>query len=247
MQLSEDLLSHFNTATSDLAGKPSMPPYHVPSGLTISRLYPQNLMQKELQDAVQVSFGQKRQVIDTTMCLLSLFTIPSSNRPEVMSNIGPLTSDSWTLNVLIQFWEAIAPEGGQLNYVESTLSSVICFLDRVRVFLTRLKGFDPGSAIINRVSIFCSQITMIFLFTETVPLPSPIEKRLCIMIFDLALTNPTTRIKPHSFIWSTLPNLLEVRQDHKRFDAFGQDLQVRASRCSYWQLLIHKSYRMPYP
>lgn len=211
-----------------------MPPYHVPSGATISGLCPQDLPPNELQDAIQVFFRHKRQIFDTTMCLLTFFTTPSSCRPGVMSNIDFLTSeDSWTLNTLTRFWGAIAPEGGQLDYAESTLSSVISFLDRIRAFYTRTSGFDSRSAVVNRVSTLYSQITTTFLVADSLPLPSPVEKRLCLMVFDLALTDSTWGPRLRSFAGNTLSNLLEVRKDHKRFDAFGQDLQVRASRCSY--------------
>lgn len=211
-----------------------MPPYHVPSEGTISGLCPQNLPQHELQDAIQVSFGHRRQVIDTTMCLISLFTTPSSSRTEAMSNTCSLTSeDSWTLHILTRFWGAITPEGAHLDYVESTLSSVVSFIDHIRVFLTRTSGFDSRSAVVNRMSILCSQITRTFLVTEPLPLPCPIEKRLCLMVFDLALADPKSGLRLQSFAGNAISNLLEVRQDHKRFDDFGQDLQVRASRCSY--------------
>lgn len=211
-----------------------MPPYHVPSGATISGLCPENVPQNELQDAISVSFRHKRQVIDTTMCLLSLFITSSPSRLEVMSNIGSLTSeDSWTLNILTRFWGAIAPKSAQLDYADSTVSSVVCLLDLVRVFCTRTSGFNSRSAVASRVSILCSEITTTFLVTEPLPLPSPIDKRLCLMVFDLALTDPKSGRRLESFVGNTLLALLEVRQNHKRFDAFSQDLQVRASRCCY--------------
>lgn len=165
------------------------------------------------------------------MCLLSHFTTPFSSRPEVISSGGSLISDdSWTLNVLIRFWEAIAPEGAQLDYVENTLSSVVSFLDHIRVFSTRTSGFDSRSAVINRVSRLCSRITTTFFVTQPLPLPPPIEKRLCLMLFDLALTDPNLGPRLQSFVGKTLSNLLKVRQDHKRFGAFSQDLQVRANK-----------------
>lgn len=207
-----------------------MPLFHVPSGATVSELCPQNLPQNEPQDAVQLSFKHKGQVIDTIVCLLYL--IPSFSRPEVLSNIGSVTSDdSWTLNMLTRMWEAIAPEGAQLDYVDSTSSSVGSFLDHIRVFVTRTSGFDSRSTFVNRVSILCSQIITTFLVTEPLPLPSPIEKRLCLVVFDLALTDLKSGPRLQSFVGNTSSILLEVRQDHKRFDAFGHDLQVRASRC----------------
>ena len=234
MQVFEDLLSYLERKTFDPAGKPNMPPYCLPSGATISALCPQNLTQNELQDAIQVSFRHKRQVVDTTMCLISLFTTPPLSRPAVMSNVGSLTSEeSWILNLLIRFWEAIAPEGAQLDYIESTLSNVVSFLDCVRVFSTRTSGFGSRSAVTNRVSVLCSQITTTFLVTEPLPLPSPVEKRLCLMVFDLALTDPRSGLSPQGIAGNILSNLLKIRQDHKRFDAFSQDLQVSASRCSY--------------
>ena len=210
-----------------------MPPYHVPSEATISRVCPQNLPQKELQDTLQVSFRRKRQLIDTAMCLLSLFTTPVPSKPEIISNIGSLTSeDSWTSNTLTRFWEAIAPKSAQLDYGENTLSSVVSFLDLIRVFSTRIAGFDPRSAVVNRTSSLCSQIAMTFILTEPLPLPSPVEKRLCLMVFDLALIDPKSTPRLQSFASDTLSKVLEVRQDHKRFDGFGQDLQVCANRRS---------------
>lgn len=134
--------------------------------------------------------------------------------------------------MLARVWEAIAPEGAQLNYAESTVSSVISFLDHIHVFYTRTTGFKPLSAVLHRLSILCSQITTTFLLTEPLPLPPPIEKRLCLMVFDLSLTDLKSGPRLHGFAWNTLSNLLEVRQDHKRFNAFGQDLQVGASRSS---------------
>lgn len=210
-----------------------MPPYHVPSGATISRVCPQSLPQNELQDALQVSFRRKRQLIDTTMCLLSLFTTPFPSKPEIISNIGSLTSeDSWTSNTLTRFWEAIAPGGAQLDCGENTLSSVVSFLDLIRIFSTRISGFDPRSAVANRTSSLCSQIATTFILTEPLPLPSLVEKRLCLMVFDLALTDPKSSPRLQSIASDTLSKTLEVRQDHKRFDGFGQDLQVWANRRS---------------
>ena len=210
-----------------------MPPYHVPSGATISRVFPQSLPQNELQDALQVPFRRKRQLIDTAMCLLSLFTTPFPSKPEIVSNIGSLTSeDSWTSNTLTRFWEAIAPGGAQLDRGQNTLSNVVSFLDLIRMFSTRISGFDPRSAVVNRISSLCSQIATTFLLTKPLPLPSPVEKRLCLMVFDLALTDPKSSPKLQSFASDTLLKLLEVRQDHERFDGFGQDLQVCANRRS---------------
>lgn len=223
-----------------------MPPYYVPSRATISGHCPQSLLQKESQDAIQVSFRNKSQLTHTIMCLLSLFT-PSSRRSEVVTNVESVTSeDRWTLNVLARFWESIAPEGGQLNYVETTLSSVVSFLDRICVFFTRPSRFESHSAVVNRVSILYSQITTTFLITEPLPLPSPIEHRVCLMLFDLALIDPKSGPRPHNLAENTLSNLLKVRQDHKRFDAFGQDLQVRASRCFCLQLLNRRSDSTPF-
>ena len=221
-----------------------MPPYHVPSDTTISGLCPQNLPQDELQDAIQVSFRQKRQVFDAALCLLSLFAIPSFSKPEIMSKKCCLIhQDSWTLNTLTRFWEAISPDGAQIDYVDSSLSSVTSFLDRLHMFYTRTSGLlcsgqghgiqsllDSRSVVVKRVSLLCSQITTTFLVTEPLPLPNPVEKRLCLTVFDLALTDPKSGLRLQSFAGNTLSNLLEVRQDHKRFDAFGQDLQVRVSR-----------------
>ena len=230
----EDLLSHLETQTADPAGKPNMIPCHVLSGATISGLCPQILPHNELQDAIKESFKHKNQVIDTTVCLLSLLTKPPWTRPEVMLNIGSLTfEDSWILNILTRLWEAIAPEGAQLDYVESTLSNVVSFLDCIRMVVTRTSGFDSRSVVISRVSILYSRISTTFLVTEPLPLPSPIEKRLCLMFFHLAPANPKSWPRLQSFAGNTLAKFLKVRHDHKRFDAFGQDLQVRKSRCSY--------------
>ena len=210
-----------------------MPLYHVPSGATLSGLCPRHLSQTELQDAVQVYFKQKRQVIDTSMCLLSLFTAYSSSRREVMSNIGSLTTeDSSTLGFLTRFWEAIAPEGAQLVYTESTLLTVVSFLTRMRVFAARMSSLDSHSTVANRVSKLCSQIIATFLVTEPLPLPSPVEKGLCLMIFDLALTDKESGPRNHSFTGNTVRKVLDLRQDKQRFDAFGRDLQVRASKGS---------------
>ena len=211
-----------------------MPPYYLPSRATISALCPQNLLQNELWDAIQISFRHKRQVADTAVCFLSHFTTPISSRPEVISSGGSLISeDSWTSNVLIRFWEAIAPEGAQLDYVENTLSTVVSFLDHIRVFSTRTSGFDSRSAVIIRVSKLCSRITTTFVVTQPLPLPSAVEKGLCLLLFDLALTDPNLGPRLQSFVESILSNLLKVRQDHKRFGAFSQDLQVRANRYPY--------------
>ena len=211
-----------------------MPLFHVPFGATVSELCPQDLPHDKPEDAVQVSFKHKRQVIGAIVCLLYLFNIPSLSRSEVMPNTGSFASkDSWILTILTRLWEAIAPEGAQLDYVDSTSSSVGSFLDHTRVFATRTSGFDSRSALVNRVSMLCSQITTTFLLTEPLPLPSPIEKKLCLLIFDLALTDLKSGRRLQSFAGNTLSVLLEVRQDHKRFDAFGHDLQVRTSRCFY--------------
>lgn len=210
-----------------------MIPYHVPSGATISRLRPQILPHYELQDAIKESFKYKKQVIDTAICLLSLLTKPSLTRPEVMLNLGSLASeDSWILNILTRLWEAIAPEGAQLDYVESTLSNVVSLLDCIHEVVTRTSGFDSRLVVINRLSILYSRISTTFLVTEPLPLSSPIEKKLCLMFFHLAPTNPKSGPKLQSFAGNTLSKFLKVRHDHKRFDAFGQDLQVRKSRYS---------------
>ena len=228
----EDLLSLLETETSDPAGKPNMPLYHVPSTVTVSGLCPQDLPRDDLQRTIRVSFRHKRQVIDTTICLLSSFITPSPGRPEVKSDIGFLTSeDSWTLTMLTRFWQVIAPKGAQLNYVESTLSSVVSFLDRIRVYFARISGLDSLSGVVNRVSTLRSQIMTTFLVREPSPLPSPIEKRVCLMIFDLALIDSNSGPKLQGFAGDTLSSLFQIRQDHKRFNAFTQDLQVRASRC----------------
>ncbi len=227
----EDFLSHLETESSDPAGKLSLPLYLVPSGATISGLCPQDLTQDELQCAVGISLN-KRQVMDTTMCLVSLFTTDSPSRPENTSNIGFLTpDDSWTLSVLTRFWEAIAPEGAQLKYVESTCSSVVSFLDRIRVYLARISGSSSCLAIVDRVSTLCSHVIITFLVREPLPLPSSVERRLCLMLFDLALNDSKSGPRLPGLAGDTLLALFDIREDEKRFDAFGQDLQVRAGKC----------------
>lgn len=208
-----------------------MPPYHVPSVATISRVCPQSLLQNELQDTIQVSFRRRIQLVDTTLCLLSLFTKSFPSKPEIVSNIGSLASeDSWTSNTLTRFWEAIARGGAQLDCGENTLSSVVSLLDFIRMFSTRISGFDSRSAVVDRTTLLCSQIATTFILTRPLPLPSPVEKELCLMVFDLALTDLKSTPGRQSFASNNLSKLLEVRQDHKRFDGFGQDLQVSASK-----------------
>lgn len=210
-----------------------MPPYHVPSRATISRACPQSLPQNELQDAIQVSFRRKKQLLDTTLCLLSLFTKPVSSKPKIISNFGSFTSeDSWISNTLIRLWEAIARRGAQLDCGENTLPSVISSLGFIRTSSIRISGFDSRSAVVNRDTLLCSQIATIFILTRPLPFPSPVEKELCLMVFDLALTDLKSTLRLQNFASNTLSKLLEVRQDHKRFDGFGQDLQVSASRRS---------------
>ena len=228
----EDLLSHLEAETCSPAGNPNIPLCHVPSTMTVSGLCPRDLPRDELQRAVRVSFGQRRQLINTTICLLSLFTTPPPSRPGITSNMSLLTSDhSWTLKSLTRFWEAIAPAGAQLDYVGSNLSSIVSFLDRIRVFFAHIVGLSSLSAVVNRMSVLSSQMITTFLATEPLPLPSSVEKRLCLMAIDLALIDSKLEPRFQSFAGDSLSTLLEVRQDHKRFDVFGQDLQVRASRC----------------
>ena len=225
-----------------------MPPYHVPSGATISGLCPLDVPQNELQEAVQVSFKHKGQVVGTTMCLLSLFNSPG--RPEITSNISSLVSDAiWIFNTLTLSWEAVASKSAQLDCADSALSSTISLLDHVRVFNTRTRtlGLNTRSAVVNRMSILYFQITTRLLVMEPVPLPSSIEKRLCLMLFDLALTDPKSGRRLESFAENIISNVLGIKQNYKRFDALSQDLQVGASRRYFRQLLTHKPHRMPCP
>lgn len=220
----------------------------MPSGATISGLCPLDVPQNELQDAIQVSFKHKGQVIDTTICLLSLFNSPA--RPEVMSNISSSISDDlWIFNTLTLSWEAISSKSAQLDCADSALSSTISLLDHVRVFYTRTRtsGLNTRSAVVNRMSMLYLQIATRLLVMERVPMPSSIEKRLCLMLFDLALTDPKSGRRLESFAGNTISNVLEIKQDHKRFDALSQDLQVGASRRSFRQLLTHNPHRMPCP
>ena len=227
-----DLLFHLEAETCNHAGNPNIPVCHVPSTVTVSGLCPRDLPRDELQRAVRVSLGQRRQVINTIICLLSLFITPPPSRPGITSKMSLLTSEeSWTLNTLNRFWEAIAPAGAQLDYVGSNLSSIVPFLDRIRVYFVHIWGLNSLSAVVNRMSMLSSQIITTFLATGPLPLPSSVEKRLCLMAIDLALIDPTSEPRFQSFTGDSLSTLLEVRQDHKRFDVFGQDLQVRASRC----------------
>ena len=225
----EDLLSHLEAGTCNPAG---ISVCHVPSTVTLSGLCPRALPRDELQRAVRVSLGQRRQVITMTICLLSLFTTPPPCRPGIIPNMSLLTSeDSWTLNTLTRFWEEIAPAGARLDYVGSNLSSIVSFLDHIRVYFAHILGLNSLSAAVNRMSILSSQIITTFLATEPLPLPSSVEKRLCLMSIDLALVDSKSEPQFQSFAGDSLSTLLEVRQDHERFNVFGQDLQVRASRC----------------
>ena len=242
----KDLLSHLEAEPCNPAGNPSISLCHVPSTVTVSALCPRDLPRDELQRAVRVSLGQRIQVINMTMCLLSLITTPPPCRPGITSNMGLLTSeDSWTLNTLTRFWEAIAPAGAQLDYVVSNLSSIVSFLDRIRVYFAHILGLNALSAVVNRMSILSSQIITTFLATEPLPLPSSVEKRMCLMVLDLALIDSKSEPRFQSFAGDRLSTLLEIRQDHKRFDVFGQDLQVRASRCYCLRLLIRGLDRTP--
>ena len=228
----EDLLSHLEAEICNPARNPNITLCHVPSTVTVSGLCPRDLPRDELQRAVRVSLGQRRQVINTAICLLSLFTRPPPSRPGITSNMSVLTSeDSWTLNTLTRFWEAIAPAGAQLNCVRSNLSSIVSFLDRIHVYFAHMLRLNSLSAVVNRMSILSSQIITTFLATEPLPLPSHVEKRLCLMAIDLALIDSKSGPRFQNFAVDSLSTLLEIRQDRKRFDVFGQDLQVRASRC----------------
>ena len=208
-----------------------MPPYDVPSGATISGFCPLDVPQNELQEAVRVSFKHKGQIVSTTMCLLSLFNSPG--RPEAMSNISPLIPDDiWIFNTLTLSWEAAASRSAQLDCADSALSSTISLLDHVRVFYTRTRtlGSNTRSAVVSRMSMLYLQIATRLLVMEPVPMPSSVEKRLCLMLFDLALTDPKSGRRLESFAENTVSNVFEIKQNHKRFDALSQDLQVGASR-----------------
>ena len=225
-----------------------MPSYHVPSWATISGLCPLDVPQNDLQEAVQVSFKHKGQVVGTTMCLLSLFNSPGT--PEVMSNISSsIPDDIWIFNILTLSWEAVASKSAQLDCTDSGLSSTTSLLDHVRVFYTRTRtsGLNTRSAVVNRISRLYLQIATRLLLVEPVPMPSSIETRLCLMLFDLALTDPKSGRRLENFAENTISNVLEIKQNQKRFDALSQDLQVGASRRYFRQLLTHKKYRMPCP
>ena len=227
----EDLLSHLEAESADPTGNPNIPLYYVPSKVTVSELCTQDLPQEELQRAISVSFEHKTQVINTTICLLSLFTTPSPSRPGVASDPDFWTSDnSWTLNTLTRFWEAVAPKGAQFDFVGSNSPNVVSFLDHIRVYFAHILDLSPLSAVMNRTSVLFSQIITTFLVGQPLPLPSSVEKRLCLMSMDLALVGSKSEPRYQSFAWDSLSTLLEVRRDRKRFHAFGQDLQVRASR-----------------
>ena len=246
-KLIEDLLSHLETELTDQTRKSNKPLYQVPSGATVSGLCPPDLLQDELQSAVGVFFENRRHVINTAGRLLSLLTIPSTKRPDVTSIVGFLTSDdSWILSILARFWEIVAPEGAQLDYVEITLSSTVTFLDCIRALFARISGLNYRSAIMRRVSRLCSHITANFVVRQSLPLPSPVEKRLCLMLFDLARTNSGSERQLRSFTGDTLPNLFQVKQDHNRFEAFGQDLQVCTSTYFSRPLLIREFHSPPF-
>ena len=226
----EDLLSHLEAGTCNPAGHSNIPLCQVPSTVTISELCPRDLSRDELQRAVRVSLRQRRQVINMTICLLSLFTTHPSSQLRIKSNMSlPTSEDSWTLNTLLRFWEAIAPAGARLNCVGSNLSSIVSFLDRIRVYFAHILSLNSLSAIVNRMSMLFSQIITTFLATEPLPLPSSVEKRLCLMAIDLAHIDSKSEPRFQSFPGNSLSTLLEARQDHKRFDLFGQDLQVCVS------------------
>ena len=229
----KDLLSYLESKSPDPIGKPTMPVYHVPSRATISRFCPQ-LPYDESQGNVWVSFRHKRQVVNTTASLITLFTTPFPSRPEITANNGFLFSeDRWILSVMTRFWEAIAPECAQLKYDESTLSSVVCFLDRIRVYLAHTSGINASSAISNRMSTLCSHITATFIIREPLPLPSRVEKSISLLIFDIALIISKSGPRLQSCVEDTLSSLFEVKRNHKRFEGFGQDLQVRTYKCSF--------------
>ena len=237
----EDLLSHLEAGTSDSASKSNPSLYDVPSETTLSGLWPQDQPQDVLQSALTVSFRHKRELLGTTMCLLSLFTTPSLGRPEITSNIGFNSSeDSWSLNILIRFWKAITPEGAQVDYFDSNFSSVFSFLDRIHICFAHTLRLDPLSAVSNRASTLFLQIITTYLVREPLPLPSIVEKQLCLMIFDLTLIDPKSGPKLQNSAVDALSSLFEIRKDHKRFHAFGQDLQVCTSRCLSSWLLISK-------
>ena len=232
-QYTEDLLSHLEAENSYTAGNYNIPQCHVPSTVTISGLCLRDLPQDELQDTVRVSLGHRRQVINTSMCLLSLFTIPSPSRPALTSSFGFLSSeDSWTLNILTRFWQAIASEGAQLGYMGSNLSSVVSFLNRIRLYFAHIFGLNSLSAVVDRALILSTQIITTFLVREPLPLSSSVEKALCLMMFDLALTDSKSEPRFQKYVGDNLSTVIEVRKDHKRFDVFGQDLQVRAKDAS---------------
>ena len=210
-----------------------MPVYYVPSRATISRLCPQ-LPYGESQGNIWVSFRHKKQVVDITASLISLFTTHFPSRPEIAAKKGfRFSEDRWALNVMTRFWAAIAPEFAQLNYVESSLSCVVCFLDRTRVYLAHTSGINASSVILDRISTLCSHITATFLVKEPLPLPSRIEKIISLLIFDIALRITKSGPRLQSCAEGTLSSLFEVKQDLKRFERFGQDLQVRAYKCSF--------------
>ena len=231
LRKSKDLLSYLETESPDPIGNPSVPAYHVPSRAAISRLSPQ-LPYDESQGNVWVSFRHKSHVVDMTASLISLFTTPFPSRPEITANNGLLFSeDRWILSVMFRFWEAIAPKCAQINYVETTLSSVVCFLDRIRVYLTHTSGINASLEILNRMSTLCSHITATFLVKEPLPLPSRIEKLISLLIFDIALRLSKSVTRFQNCAENTLSSLFEVNRDHKRLEGFGQDLQVRAYKC----------------
>lgn len=166
------------------------------------------------------------------MRLLSLFTTPSSEERGVIPVVATFVSnDGWLLNTLVRLWDATASNDTQFHHVENPSLFLLPFLDFVRSLCNRVTKAKSYSSIQSRASLLRSQLLLNFLCHEPLPLDPLVETWICLTLFDLVFQNRKSRSGCESVSQNNLPVLLDAREDQKRVDGFGRDLQVCLRKC----------------
>ena len=174
-----------------------------------------------------MSFQDARQAIRTILWVLTIATFPLSTRREDVSKTSlPFSDIGWTLGSLARVWTMITPEGADINYRETSVSCIALFLDIIRSLPALVTSTKSDSATKTKSCVFFSQVITYFVMMESLPLPAPIERSLCLALLESVFQSRNSNILHRVLYDSTIPPLLAATKNHDRRTKFTGDLQV---------------------
>ncbi len=185
-------------------------------------------MKDDLKHSSQVSIKNRLQASTILLRLFSMLYSPSIlGLKEDKKEYVVFPDYAWMLSCLSRIWNVIAPEVTHSVSNDVSTDGLVTFLDTVRNASSRLAETKSESSAASWTFILLAQAITTLLLVRPVSISTFLNKSICLGLFELASLNQRAPNSLYAFNEHISPALLEIKDDHDRFDSFDEDLQVR--------------------